>query len=72
MRSYALTSYGRARAHTIHAPDTSDWRAIFYLDKKGRASSEEIARYCGMDDNEASRVMSHLKYFRPQPIVMEV
>jgi len=42
MEVYQLTDKGRALAHNIYAPDNPRWRVIYYLNKKGTATKEQI------------------------------
>ena len=45
MEIYSLTNRGRRLAHNIRAPRTPEYGIIFFLNKRGLASKEQILEY---------------------------
>ena len=45
MDVYQLTARGEELAHNVHAENKPTWQVVFFLNKRGRATKEQILDY---------------------------
>lgn len=59
---YTLTPIGMGLSHSIRNPITAEWKIIHHLSKVGRATTDQITNYCGLEQGEASRALIRLRH----------
>jgi len=70
MKVYVLTQWGRKMARSVRLPDTPGSRVLYYLDKVGHATREQIESYSGVSPEETGGAIARLRRHRP-PLVAE-
>ncbi len=61
MEIFGLTKLGIQLARSTHSPDTPEWRVIYFLDKRRRATREQIEAFAGVPSGTLGVVIRNLK-----------
>jgi len=61
MKIYQLTQVGAKIAKNTNAPDNSNWRVIYALDKLGYATSDQLVIQTGLSEEEISGALIILR-----------
>lgn len=61
MELYGLTRLGVRLARSTGSPDTPEWRVIYFLDKRRRATKEQMLAFCDVSSGELSAVLRRLR-----------
>jgi DNA-binding MarR family transcriptional regulator len=69
MKLYQITSKGSRLARSINSPDSPAMRVLYYMDKHGSASNEQITASAGVDEGDISTAIGKL---RRQDLIREV
>lgn len=67
---YILTPMGKRATRNIRNPDTPAFRVLYFLDKMGSGTKEQIASYTGLSEGQVAVAIGKLKKFNP-PLVQE-
>lgn len=67
---YVITRMGKSATRNIHNPDTPAFKVLYFLDKMGHGTKEQIASYTGLSEGQVGLAINKLKRINP-PLVEE-
>ncbi len=67
---FRLSPLGEALSHSVRAPQTPEWKIIYYLKRQGHATKDQIVTNSGLSLAEVSAALTKLRH-RRSPIVIE-
>lgn len=68
LQIFRLSPLGDNLSHSIKAPQSAEWKIIYYLKRVGHATKDQVATNCGLSSGEASAAISNL---RAKKVVVE-
>ena len=61
MKLYQITIKGQRMARSVNSPDTPAMRVLYYMDKNGTVSNEQIESNAGVDATEIPTAVGTLR-----------
>lgn len=68
IKVYTLTPIGHKLARSVNNPDTPAYGIVSFLDKRGVATVDQVADYCGISTAQASALLSRMRREKPQVV----
>ena len=62
MRIYQITQKGVRMARSVNSEKTPAMVVLYYMDKHGSVSGEQVAEYTGLDPQASSEALRKLKH----------